>query len=144
MKRPAWHNVWMEMAHLISGRSHDKRTQVGALIVAADNSTVLSVGYNGNYAGGPHEPESSEPGASGFLHAEVNALIKAPFHYPIDKMMYVTVSPCVACAKLIIGAKIAHIIYDIEYRDKSGVELLESTGINVTAYRDIKEITNFF
>jgi dCMP deaminase len=129
--RPTWHKIWMQTANLISERSHDKRTKVGAVIVARDNSTVLSLGYNGNYSGGEHEPESITPGESGFLHAEVNALIKAPFHYPIEKIMYVTVSPCRACAKLIINAGISEVIYDRPYRDDSGIQLLLKNGIKV-------------
>lgn len=130
--RPSWHKIWMQTAKLISERSHDKRTKVGAVIVAKDNSTVLSLGYNGNYSGGKHEPESVLPGGSGFLHAEVNALIKAPFHYPIDKVMYVTVSPCRSCAKLIINAGITEVIYDEQYRDDSGIQLLLESGIKVS------------
>ena len=121
----------MKTANLISERSHDKRTKVGAVIVAKDNSTVLSLGYNGNYSGGEHEPESVLPGESGFLHAEVNALIKAPFHYPIEKIMYVTVSPCRSCAKLIINAGISEVIYERQYRDDSGIQLLLENGIKV-------------
>jgi len=129
--RPTWHEIWMSMARLISQRSHDPRTQVGALIVTEDNSTLLSVGYNGNYSGGPHEPDSIEPGKSGFIHAEVNALIKAPYYHQQKKLMYVTVSPCINCAKLIITANISTVIYDVKYRDPAGLDLLKTAHVDV-------------
>jgi deoxycytidylate deaminase len=66
----------MQMAETIAQRSHDNRCQVGAVVVTSDNTQVLSVGYNGNYAGGPDCAESDEPGMSGLLHAEINALLK--------------------------------------------------------------------
>ena len=55
--RPTWDSIWMDFAHLISKRSYDPRYQVGAVIVTDDNTQVLSVGYNGNYAKGPNEVE---------------------------------------------------------------------------------------
>src|SRR5574341_1137981 len=74
--RPTWPETWMAIAHVISARSYDPRLKVGAIIVSADNTQMLAGGYNGNYAGGPHEHESPEPGQSGFIHAETNALIE--------------------------------------------------------------------
>jgi dCMP deaminase len=130
-QRPNWHESWMETAHVMSKRSYDLRLKVGAIIVAEDNTTLLSVGYNGNYAGGPNTPESLEPGLSGFLHAELNAIIKCPYHYPVKKVMYVTHSPCRNCSKLIINAGISRVIYDIEYRDTSGLDLIRSVGIPI-------------
>jgi deoxycytidylate deaminase len=69
----------MEMARLISRRSYDPRHQVGVVVVTKDNTQVLSVGYNGNHAGGPNEVESTVPGESGMLHAEINALLKTDY-----------------------------------------------------------------
>ncbi len=63
--RPQWDEIWMEMARLISRRSYDPRHQVGAIVVTADNTQVLSIGYNGNYSGGPNEVEFAVPGGSG-------------------------------------------------------------------------------
>ena len=134
--RPSWPETWMTIAKSIAERSYDPRLKVGAIVVSADNTSMLSVGYNGNYRGGPHEHESKEPGQSGFIHAEVNALVKCDFNFPKKKHMYVTHSPCRACAKLIINAEIAHVVYEIQYRDTSGIELLKSTGIDVMNLTD--------
>lgn len=127
--RPSWDEIWMEMAHNISRRSYDHRYQVGAIVVTSDNSQVLSLGYNGNYKGGPNEVESEVPGDSGMLHAEINALLKLDYNNPKQKAMYVTLSPCRMCAKAIINAGVNEVVYDREYRDTSGLDILRSAGV---------------
>ena len=96
-----------------------------------DNSQVLSLGYNGNYKGGPNEVESEVPGDSGMLHAEINALLKLDYNNPKQKAMYVTLSPCRMCAKAIINAGVNEVVYDKEYRDTSGLDILRSVGVRV-------------
>lgn len=132
MERPSWDQIWSNFSTLISERSCDPRTKVGAVVVTEDNTQVLSVGYNGNHRGGANHVDSAEPGLSGFIHAEVNALVKMDYNNPKRKVMYVTHSPCVACAKLIINANIHEVKYLEEYRDSSGVELLKSFGVWAT------------
>lgn len=134
--RPGWDQIWMSMAHLISKRSIDPRMKVGAVIVTSDNTRVLGIGYNGDYRGGPNSVESVEPGKSGTLHAELNALIKCDYLPEIPRLMYVTVSPCISCAKLIINGRIPEVIYDEEYRDPSGLQLLKQNGVIVRQYPD--------
>ena len=134
MSRPAWDDVWMDFAKTIARRSYDPRHQVGAVVVTEDNCQVLSIGYNGNYAGGPNEVESTEPGASGMIHAEINALIKLDYNNPKNKKLYLTLSPCRACAKAIVNSGIAEVIYDEQYRDTSGIELLSAAGVTVRQY----------
>ena len=134
MSRPAWDDVWMDFAKTISRRSYDPRHQVGAVVVTEDNCQVLSIGYNGNYAGGPNEVESTEPGASGMIHAEINALIKLDYNNPKNKKLYLTLSPCRACAKAIVNSGIAEVVYDNQYRDASGIELLSAAGVTVRQY----------
>lgn len=134
VNRPSWDNTWMGVAHSIARRSYDPRHQVGAIVVTSDNTQVLSVGYNGNYSGGPNEVESEAPGESGMLHAEINALLKSDYNNPKKKIMYVTLSPCRMCAKAIVNASIDVVVYDEEYRDTSGLELLKDAGIRVERY----------
>ena len=121
----------MEMAQLISRRSYDPRHQVGAVVVTSDNTQVLSLGYNGNYKGGPNEVESEVPGDSGMLHAEINALLKLDYNNPKQKTLYVTLSPCRMCAKAIVNSRIDEVVYDREYRDTSGLEILRNAGVTV-------------
>ena len=129
--RPNWPMVWIECANTISKRSYDPRNQVGTIVVSKDNTQVLAVGYNGNYAGGPNEVESEVPGESGMLHAEINALLKMDYNNPKRKRLYLTLSPCRMCAKAIINAGIDEVLYSEEYRDTSGVELLRKSDVVV-------------
>ena len=125
MQRPEWDEIWIDFAKTIAKRSYDPRFQVGAVVVAEDNTQVLAI---------PHEPESMEPGCSGFIHAEVNALIKLDFNNPKKKKMYLTLSPCRQCAKAIINAGVKEVIYLEKYRDLSGVQLLTKCGIEVRQF----------
>lgn len=125
----------MSFASLISERSYDPRHRVGAVIVTSDMTQVLSIGYNGNYSGGPNEVESEMPGQSGMLHAEINALLKCDYNNPKDKVMYITLSPCRMCAKAIINSGVKEVVYNEEYRDLSGVCLLQSCGIKTRQYK---------
>lgn len=136
IKRSSWDDVWISVAKTVATRSYDPRLKVGAIIVSDDNTQVLAVGYNGNYKGGSHEHESQEPGKSGFLHAEINCLVKCDYNFPKKKHMYVTHSPCRDCSKLIINAGISKVVYDIQYRDTSGLKLLESVGIEVCSVNE--------
>ena len=131
MTRPKWDDIWMEFAGLIARRSYDPRYQVGSVIVTDSNTQVLAIGYNGNYSGGPNEVESTAPGESGMLHAEINALIKLDYNDRHDKIMYLTLSPCRYCAKAIINGGINEVVYREQYRDTSGLDLLRSAGVKV-------------
>ena len=132
--RPEWDEIWMDFAHSIAQRSYDPRHQVGAVIVTVDNTQVLAIGYNGNYAGGPNEVESDVPGESGMLHAEINALLKMDFNNPKHKKLYITLSPCRMCAKAMVNAGIDEVMYDVEYRDITGLNILEDSGIIVRRF----------
>ena len=127
--RPDWDDIWMDMAVSISRRSYDPKWKVGAIVVTGDNTSVLSVGYNGNYTGGPNSIESMEPGQSGMIHAEINALLKMDYHNHKKKIMYVTLSPCRMCAKAIVNSGIDEVVYLEEYRDRGGLEILEQCRI---------------
>ena len=133
--RPSWDEIWMTFAKNISRRSYDPRYQVGAVVVTDDNTQVLSVGYNGNYSGGPNETESDAPGESGMIHAEINALLKLDYNNPKHKVMYVTLSPCRMCAKSMINAGIREVVYDEEYRDTSGLQVLEKSSVIVRKFK---------
>jgi dCMP deaminase len=134
MTRPKWDQIWISFAETIAKRSCDPKHQVGAVIVTDDNTQVLGIGYNGDWAGGPNKIESEEPGESGTIHAEINALIKMNYSHHKGKKLYVTLSPCRGCAKAIINGGIDHVIYLDEYRDPSGIELLRKAGILVRRF----------
>jgi len=137
--RKTWSEVWMEIALAISNRSYDPRLKVGAIIVSSDNHQMLALGYNGNYMGGPNEPESIEPGKSGFLHAEINALVKCDYNYHKDKIMYVTHSPCIHCSKAIINGGIKCVVYNDLYRDITGLNILKESNIKIFSLDEAKD-----
>jgi len=132
--RPSWDSIWSDFAISISRRSCDTKHKVGAVIVTEDNTQVLAIGYNGDEKGGANERVSQEKDCSGFLHAEVNALLKCDFNFPKDKKIYVTLSPCIMCAKAIINSDIKSVIYINKYNEE-GISLLEKHKIKVTQYK---------
>ena len=75
-----------------------------------------------------------EPGNSGMIHAEINALLKCDYNNRGEKIMYVTLSPCKMCAKAMINGGVKEVVYDEEYRDVSGLDLLKSAGVTVRRY----------
>ena len=129
--RPSWDQVWADVVRNISRRSPDPSFKVAAIVVTDDNTQLLSLGYNGDHMGGPNCRESDVPGESGFIHAEVNALIKLDFNSPKRKKMYVSLSPCRMCAKAIVNARIDEVVYIEEYRDPAGANLLREAGVKV-------------
>ena len=132
--RPDWDTIWMDMAYSIARRSYDSKHKVGAVVVTSDNTSVLALGYNGNWSGGPNCRDSHEHGKSGFIHAEINALLKMDYHNHKKKIMYVTLSPCAMCAKAIINAGIDSVVYHEFYSQSDGINLLREAGIEVKHY----------
>ena len=135
INRPSWDKIWMTMAETIAQRSHHSTFKVGSLIVTSDNTQVLSLGYNGNAAGMSNVPQSEEPGCSGPLHAEINALLKLDYNNPKDKVMYLTLSPCTNCAIAVINSGIKKIVYKTKYRDDTGIKMLEAAGVKIEQYK---------
>ena len=127
------YEVYMRMAEELAKRSTCARLQVGTVITDAALQNVVAIGYNGNARGLPNRCDSDVPGACGCIHSEVNALVKAPGGMR-DKVAFVTDSPCVACAKLLINSGVTHVFYRRQYRDPSGVNLLASAGVTPVHY----------
>lgn len=129
--RPSWDKIWMQMAETLAQRSHHSTFKVGALIVTSDNTQVLSLGYNGNAAGMSNVPQSEEPGCSGLLHAEINALLKLDYNNPKDKVMYLTLSPCENCSMAIINSGIKKVVFKDKYRNDGGIKMLKNANIDI-------------
>lgn len=117
--RIEWDDLWLNVADLVSKRSVDQKLKVGCIIVSLDNTRVLSLGYNGDEKGGLNVRQSMESGKSGFIHAEINALIKSDFNSIDHKKMYITHSPCIICSKAIINAGIKEVYYKEVYDDSA-------------------------
>lgn len=131
VNKPTWDQIWMQLTDNIANRSHDPRLKVGAVIVTEDNETVLAIGYNGDEKGGRNVPDSLEPGESGFIHAEANALTKLNYLDTRKRKIYLTHSPCSVCARMIINAGITKVVYADSYRKSQGLDILLARGIQI-------------
>lgn len=128
-------DTMFEIAAIIAKRSSCDRAKVGCVITNTEMTQILAMGYNGNYRGGPNECDHpNAAGQCGCIHAEENALIKAPYA-PGQLLLFSTTAPCLACAKLILNAGIKYVFADVPYRDPSGIELLFRNQVNVTIRR---------
>lgn len=120
------------MARIWAENSYCQRRQVGALIVK--DNMIISDGYNGTPSGFENICEDETGITKPYvLHAEANAITKvaASTNDSSGATIYITASPCLECAKLIIQSKIKRVVYDDEYRLKDGIELLQRVGIEV-------------
>jgi dCMP deaminase len=136
--RPPLYEVYMRMAEELAKRSTCSRLQVGTVITDQRLEHVLAIGYNGNVRGFPNQCDSTEAGKCGCIHSEMNALVKAPGDVP-DKVAFVTASPCVMCAKLMVQAKVSHVFFREAYRDPAGLEVLERAGVVTVHYTRWKD-----
>jgi dCMP deaminase len=129
--------LWMDQAARCAAESHARRRKVGALI--EKNGNPISVGWNGMPSGMDNNCEDELPDGTlitkpEVLHAELNALMKLTRSSgtPTDgATMYITLSPCTECAKLIIQSGIKRVVFKDAYRDLSGVELLKKVSVKV-------------
>lgn len=139
MTRPTFDQLGMDTARLWATRSADSKHRVGACILDGFHR-VVGVGYNGRAAGEPNEREGAGQGESGFIHAEVNALLSTNWNGPQNHTLYVTHQPCAQCARLIVNSRrVCRVVYDAPYEEParvaadlpSGVQILRDAGIEV-------------
>jgi dCMP deaminase len=131
--RPDIDETLMSMAALWSQRGTCNRAAVG--VVVALEGRIISTGYNGAPAGMPHcdHDESFVPPCTNAVHAEANAVAFAAKNgTAVDgATLYTTLTPCVACAQLIINAGIVRVVAHTPYRDLAGWTLLQDAGIEL-------------
>ena len=123
---------YVRMARIWAENSYCTRRQVGALVVK--NKAIISDGYNGTPSGFENICEDENNVTKPYvLHAEANAITKlARSHNSSDgATLYVTASPCIECAKLIIQAGIKRVVYSEHYRLEDGINLLRRANIKV-------------
>ncbi|MDR0427209.1 MAG: dCMP deaminase family protein [Dysgonamonadaceae bacterium] len=123
---------YLRMAAIWAENSYCKRRQVGALIVK--DKMIISDGYNGTPSGFENNCEDENGLTKAYvLHAEANAITKIACsnNNSKDATLYVTASPCIECAKLIIQAGIKRVVYSEKYRLSDGIDLLEKAHIEV-------------
>ena len=131
--RPSFPKIYLRLAMELSKRSTCKRLQVGTVITSTDYRKVLAVGYNGNASGLPNTCDRDEPGNCGCLHSEENAVINCDSPRHVEKVVFVTHLPCVACAKRLINlGNVRSIHYGEDYRVRESIALLQSVGIAIS------------
>lgn len=149
MPRPKFDDIFMELAINLAQRSHCIRAQVGAVL--CKDTRIISIGYNGPPAG-THNcddefgddgcPRDSKGSCSLALHAEQNAILYATKNGSEVEgtKLYVTLSPCIACARVIYTMKIKKVVYLNSYAAykglpvDEGVEFLRKFGVEVEQY----------
>ena len=125
--------AYLKMAKEWGKLSYCKRKKVGALIVK--NNMIISDGYNGTPSGLENYCEDEDGYTKWYvLHAEANAITKiaSSTQSSDGATLYISLSPCKECSKLIHQAKIKRVVFNIAYKDQSGLEFLEKAGIELT------------
>ena len=122
---------YLRMARIWAENSYCKRRQVGALVVK--DKMIISDGYNGTPSGFENVCEENDVTKPYVLHAEANAITKLArsSNNSDGSTLYVTASPCIECAKLIIQSGIKRVVYAEKYRLNDGIQLMERAGIKV-------------
>ena len=132
-KQLKYDKAYLRMASEWAKLSYCERRQVGAIIVK--DRMIISDGYNGTPTGYENICEDDEGYTKWYvLHAEANAILKVAASTQSCKgsTLYITLSPCKNCSKLIFQAGITRVVYSTAYKDLSGVEFLEKSGIEVS------------
>ena len=139
-KRLRYDKAYLRIATEWAKLSHCNRKQVGAIIVK--DRMIISDGYNGTPSGFENCCEDHNGDTNWFvLHAEANAILKvaSSTQSAMGSTLYLTLSPCKECSKLILQAGIIRVVYKDRYKDDSGIKFLESTNIEVNQIENIDE-----
>lgn len=137
-KQTKYDIAYLRMAQEWSKLSYCKRRQIGALIVK--DKMIISDGYNGTPTGFENICEDDEGFTKWYvLHAEANAILKVASSTQAcnGATLYITMSPCQQCSKLIHQAGIKRLVYYVEYKDNSGLEFLERAGVEIKHITDL-------
>ena len=135
IKQEKYDRAYLRMALEWAKLSHCKRKQVGALIVK--NRMIISDGYNGTPSGFKNCCEDKQNETHWYvLHAEANAILKtaSSTHDCSGATVYLTLSPCKDCSKLVHQAGIKRLVYINKYSDTSGVDFLIEAGVEVVEF----------
>jgi dCMP deaminase len=136
-KRKRYDKAYLRMAQTWAELSHCERKKVGALIVR--DGRIISDGYNGTPAGFPNCCEDQQGNTEWYvLHAEANAILKVArsTNDCSGATLFITLSPCKDCSKLVLQAGIKRVVYMMEYKDTTGVDFLRSAGVEVVHIPD--------
>ncbi|MUP44923.1 dCMP deaminase family protein [Gramella sp. BOM4] len=139
-KQLKFDKAYLRIAREWSKLSHCNRKQVGALIVK--DRMIISDGYNGTPTGFENFCEDEEGYTKWYvLHAEANAILKVAGSTQSckDATLYITMSPCKECSKLIHQSGINRLVYHIDYKDNSGLEFLRKAGVELEQITELED-----
>ena len=137
-KKQKYDRAYMRMAHEWAKLSHCERKKVGALIVK--DRMIISDGFNGAPTGFDNCCEDENDVTQWYvLHAEANAILKvaSSAQSSKDATLYITLSPCKECSKLIHQAGIKRVVYQTAYKDTEGVDFLLSAGVEIVHLKEL-------
>ena len=137
-KQNKYDKAYLRIASEWSKLSYCKRKQVGAIIVR--DRMIISDGYNGTPSGFENCCEDDDNVTKWYvLHAEANAILKVARSTQSceEATLYITLSPCKDCSKLIHQSGIKRVVYHQEYKDTSGVDFLRKAGVEVELIEDL-------
>lgn len=137
-KQRKYDETYLRMAKEWGKLSYCERKKVGAIIVK--NRMIISDGYNGTPSGFENLCEDESGYTKWYvLHAEANAILKvaASTQSCKDATLYITLSPCKECSKLIYQAGIKRVVFKDKYSDVSGLEFLEKAGVEIEQIQDL-------
>jgi dCMP deaminase len=141
LKQLRYHRAYLRMAASWSELSHCERKKVGALIVK--DEMIISDGYNGTPSGFENCCEDEEGNTQWYvLHAEANAILKVAKSTNNCKgaTLYLTLSPCKDCSKLVLQAGISRVVYKDAYKDTAGIDFLMSAGVEVIQIENLIDV----
>jgi len=136
-KTERYDKAYLRMAATWAQLSHCSRKKVGALIVR--DGRIISDGYNGTPAGFDNCCENEHGETHWYvLHAEANAILKVArsTNDCSDATLYLTLSPCKDCSKLVLQAGINRVVYMHDYKDTTGIDFLRSAGVEIVKIED--------
>ena len=137
-KQLRYDKAYLRMAREWAKLSHCVRKQVGAILVK--DKVIISDGYNGTPTGFSNVCENEEGQTFWYvLHAEANAITKLSRtgNAAQNATLYITLSPCRDCAKLILQSGITRLVFQEKYRDEEGLEFLQGAKINIVQIEDL-------
>lgn len=137
-KQLKYDQAYMRMAMEWAKLSYCDRKKVGALIVK--DRMIISDGFNGTPTGFENCCEDEDQTKWYVLHAEANAILKvaASTQSCKNSTLYITLSPCKECSKLIHQSGIKRVVYASEYKDTTGIDFLQKAGVEITYLKNVK------
>ena len=140
-KKEKYDKAYLRIAKEWGNLSYCQRKKVGAIIVK--NKMIISDGYNGTPSGFENCCEDDDNVTKWYvLHAEANAILKVARSTQSceDATLYITLSPCKDCSKLVLQSGIKRLVYQHAYKDDSGLRFLKEAGLEIEQIENIDDV----